>query len=91
MKHKTIHELNLERKTNFTHKDFPIGTPVEIMCVMCDHYPFYNEQGKVIANNGGYLGITVEFFRPRHFIDGHTETAFNFNPTDLAPLTIKEV
>lgn len=33
--------------------------------------------------NRPYLGITVEFDKPRHFDDGSVQTGFSFNPDDL--------
>lgn len=74
--------------TEHTFDDFPVGTPVEVVAKGVDFYFFYRETGKVIKNNGGYLGIIVEFDEPRHFENGYVQTKFNFNPHDLRPLNV---
>lgn len=71
MKNKTFAEICKQKETNYKYKDFPIGTPVKIITPCVDFYFFYGETGKVIKNNGGYLGIEVEFDKPRHFEDGY--------------------
>ncbi len=66
-----------------TFDDFPIGTKVKVITKCEDFTFFYGETGKVIRNSGQYLGICVRFDKPRHFKDGHVQTAFNFNPSSL--------
>ena len=66
-----------------TYDDFPIGTKVKIITRCEDFMFFYGETGKVIRNNGQYLGICVEFNKPRYFEDRQMQTGFNFNPQSL--------
>jgi hypothetical protein len=66
-----------------TYEDFPIGTPVKIICLSQDHHFFFGEIGKVIHNSGEYLGISVKYDEPRHYVGGEIEYSFNFNPSDL--------
>ena len=69
-----------------TYDDFPVGTPVKIICLSQDFTFFYGETGKVIGNKKRYLGIRVEYDEPRHYTDGTIETGFNFAPDDLVIL-----
>ncbi len=66
-----------------TYGDFPIDTPVKIICCSQDHHFFYGETGKIIRNKGTYLSIIVEYDEPRHYEGGAIETSFNFEPNDL--------
>lgn len=66
--------------------DFPIGQRVKIISEGVDFYFFYGETGEVIKNDGKYLGITVEFDKPREFEGGIVQTHFGFNPENLCPL-----
>jgi hypothetical protein len=70
-------------KSKLTFGDLQIGTKVKIVAPMVDFSFFYGEIGAVIENNGNYLGITVEFDKPRQFKDGEIQKTFNFNPCDL--------
>lgn len=65
------------------YSDFPVGTKVQIVTPYQDSSFFYGETGHVIRNEGGYLGIIVEFDRPRRFTDGSVQESFNFEPGDL--------
>lgn len=67
-----------------TYDDFPVGTPVKIICCSQDHHFFYGETGKVTDNKNNYLGIHVKYDMPRHYNDGTVQTGFNFSPDDLA-------
>ena len=40
-----------------TYNDFPVGTPVKIICACQDFHFFYGETGKVISNRGEYLAL----------------------------------
>lgn len=73
--------------TIHTFEDFPVGTPVKIISKFVDFYFFFGETGKVIRNTGKYLGIRVEFDKPRYFTDGYIQRDFNFEPKNLEPLT----
>ncbi len=66
-----------------TYQTFPEGTPVMIICAGQDHFFFYNETGRVTESKNKYLGITVEFDKPRHFEDGTIQRGFSFDPDDL--------
>ena len=76
---------------NNTYEDFPIGSHVKIITTCQDFTFFYGETGKVIDNKGmgSYLGIIVEYDKPRHYEDGSVQTSFNFNPKDLVILNDK--
>jgi len=87
---KTIHEIYEETKTNYKFNDFQVNMPVQVMTPCVDFTFFYGEAGKVIKNSGEYLGITVEFDKPRKYEDGYIQKTFNFNPCDLKPLKEKE-
>lgn len=82
-KQKTLFDIHNEVKTNHVFSDFKIGTYVEVVTPSQDFHFFYNEKGKVIINSHKYLGIIVEFDKPREFEDGTIQTKFNFNPEDL--------
>ena len=45
---------------NNTYDDFPIGTPVKIICACQDFHFFYGETGRVIRNEATYLSIILE-------------------------------
>lgn len=66
-----------------TYDDFPVGTPVKIICCSQDHHFFYGETGKVISNGHRYLSIVVEYDEPRHYEGGTIEKTFNFEPDNL--------
>ena len=86
---KSVYQLNQERKTDYKYDDFPVGMPVQVMCVCQDFNFFDNETGVVVKNTGGYLGIGIKFDKPRHFEGGYIQKDFNFNPSDLKPLKEK--
>ena len=75
---------------NNTFSDFKIGDKVKIITPAQDFYFFFGETGKVTKNTGKYLGITVEFDKPRHFEDGCIQKEFNFEPQDLFRLTVRK-
>lgn len=88
---KSVYDLDKEAKEKHdtldnTYAEFPIGTPVKIICLCQDHYFFYGETGKVVKNTGQYLGITVDFDEPRKFQGGYIQRDFNFQPADLLPI-----
>ena len=68
-----------------THDDFPKGTRVSVSCVAQDFHFFKgdgSEKATVTKNDGGYLGIIVEF--DNYVREGETKPmTFNFNPEDL--------
>lgn len=68
---------------NNTHKIFPEGTPVMVICHGQDHHFFYNETGRVTESRNSYLGITVKFDKPRRFDDKVVQNGFSFQPDDL--------
>lgn len=70
---------------------FPVGRKVKIIAKGVDFYFFYGETGTVIKNNGSYLGIIVEFDKPRYFKDGEIQKIFNFNPHDLIPVKLTNI
>lgn len=89
---KSVWEANQEEKAKWgtlenTFADFPVGTPVKVICKAQDFCFFFGETGKVIRNNGKYLGIIVKFDEPRRYESGHVQETFNFAPSDLYPLT----
>lgn len=84
----TLYEKSQELKNKFntfdnTFDDFSIGTKVKIITPCEDFYFFYFETGIVIENTKSYLGITVEFDKPRKFKDGYIQKTFSFNPDSL--------
>jgi len=86
---KSLAEANEESRIKYDTKNnnfhmFPVGTKVKIICSCQDFNFFYGEKGEVIKNDGGYLGIRVEFDKPRHFEDGQIQRSFNFAPDDLS-------
>lgn len=85
---RSLHDANEDaRKEYATTKndfaDFPVGTDVKIISHCVDMHFFYGEFGKVTENREEYLGITVEFDKPRKFKGGWTQNDFNFGPSDL--------
>jgi len=89
---RSVWDVNQFRKRAFgtlnnTFEQFPVGKKVRIICVGQDMTFFRgNELGTVIKNSGDYLGIIVEFDKPRHFVGGYVQESFNFEPSDLLPL-----
>lgn len=83
-KSRTLAEVNAElRDPSNTFEDFPVGTRVQVMCVSQDfHFFDGNELGLVVVNHGRYLGIVVQFDKPRHYKSSIQKT-FCFNPEDL--------
>jgi len=91
---KSLADINEQQKekyktTNNTFDDFPVGTRVKVACALQDFYFFYEETGTVIENTHDYLGILVEFDKPRHFKGGAIQKDFNFAPDDLCVLKTK--
>jgi len=81
-------ELKKQHKTEKNkHGDFPVGAKAKVITPCQDFHFFYGETGKVIRNNGGYLGIILEFDTPRVFEGGMIQKVFNFNPSDLILIT----
>ena len=79
---------NLYQTKNNKFEDFPIGAKVKIITPYRDFCFFYEETGKVIRNDGSYLGIIVKLDEPRPFEDGSIQFEFNFKPEDIC--TIKQ-
>jgi hypothetical protein len=83
---KSTFDVNEERRDKYKtrnnkYSDFPVGSRVQVICVMQDMSAFSgDETGIVVENSGKYLGIIVKFDKPRHY-----ET-FNFAPDDLVLL-----
>ena len=85
---RSIADLNREQKAKYkteknTFNDFPVGTKVKVVCCWQDFHFFYEETGTVTKNSYDYLGIIVEFDKPRRFKGGMVQTDFNFAPDDL--------
>lgn len=90
----TVYDKIQQEKTKWgTHKnifdDFRVGDKVKVITPAQDCYFFWGEKGTVISNSGKYLGIRVEFDKPRKFEDGYVQKDFNFEPSDLFRLTIR--
>jgi hypothetical protein len=62
---------------NNQYSDFPLGSRVEVIVGTRDFSFFHNEQGTIVENNGGYLGLIVQFDNK------HGGRRFNFHPQDL--------
>lgn len=88
---RSLLDLYNETKSDCTFEDFPIGTKVKVVVPWVDHYFFYGETGEVIENSGSYLGIRVQFDKPRQFEGGYIQRDFNFNPEDLQLLDLVEL
>ena len=87
----SLFDLSIEAKRKFgteknTYHDFMVGTHVKIIVPCQDYYFFWGETGKVIKNTKRYLGICVEFDKPRKFQDGYVQKSFGFEPDDLIVL-----
>lgn len=91
MANKTIAQIRKETETNCTFDDFNVGTRVKVTVPCVDFHFFNGETGMVIKNSGRYLGIIVQFDKPRKFEDGSVQETFNFNPKDLLPIGEAEV
>lgn len=89
---KMVSEINAERfiqynTLNNTFKHFPVGTPIKVICVFCNHTFFPdNLEGIVVENKNSYLGIKVKLNRKIIINqDGDKSDTFYFNPRDLVP------
>jgi hypothetical protein len=88
VKSKSVWDINEEAKDKYNTRnnkfsDFPIGTKVKVICAGQDMHFFYGETGVIIKNSGQYLGIIVQFDKPRYFKNGAKQESFNFAPDDL--------
>lgn len=92
---KSVYDINQERKTKYGTLNnkasmFPVGTPVQIICVAQDFNFFTgNETGIVTRNDGKGSMIIVKFDEPRQFEGGYIQKEFNFQPDDLRLLNKK--
>lgn len=85
---KTVYDIHQEKVAEYgtgsnTFNDFAIGTEVQVITPCQDFHFFFDETGVVIKNSCDYLGIIVEFDKPRKFENGMIQKTFNFNPEDL--------